>query len=80
MKGQAAAAKNGIQIIRFILVIVILLILPPAVAQAQNWPRFRGPNGQGISHATTIPAKWTQDDYNWKITLPGTGYSSPVVW
>jgi outer membrane protein assembly factor BamB len=55
------------------------VLLTPAV-QGQEWTRFRGPNGQGISHAKTIPVKWTQDDYNWKISLPGGGHSSPVVW
>lgn len=80
MKRRTAPAKICIPVISFILVIVISSILFPSVVQAKDWPRFRGPNGQGLSHATTIPAKWTQDDYNWKITLPGTGYSSPVVW
>ena len=45
-----------------------------------NWPRFRGPNGSGVSDATTIPAQWTETNYNWKVTLPGVGHSSPVVW
>lgn len=47
---------------------------------AQSWTRFRGPNGSGISNATTIPVQWTDKDYNWKITLPGIGHGSPVVW
>jgi outer membrane protein assembly factor BamB len=47
---------------------------------AQEWTRFRGPNGQGVSEATTIPVSWTEDDYNWKTPLPGLGHSSPVVW
>jgi outer membrane protein assembly factor BamB len=51
-----------------------------AGAAEGEWSRFRGPNGTGISPATTIPVKWTQDDYNWKVTLPGTGHSSPVLW
>jgi len=50
------------------------------VAQGENWTRFRGPNGQGLSEAKTIPTKWSERDYNWKISLPGTGHSSPVVW
>lgn len=49
-------------------------------AWADNWPRFRGPNGQGISEAKTIPTKWSPQEYTWKIELPGTGHSSPVVW
>ncbi len=49
-------------------------------AEEGEWSRFRGPNGTGISHATTVPAKWTEQDYNWKVALPGVGHSSPVVW
>ncbi|MEX0724746.1 MAG: PQQ-binding-like beta-propeller repeat protein [Planctomycetaceae bacterium] len=47
---------------------------------AQEWPRFRGPNGTGESEAATIPGRWTDDDYNWNIELPGVGNSSPVLW
>ncbi len=51
-----------------------------AGAGPTDWPRFRGPNGTGISDAKSIPATWTDQDYNWKVALPGTGHSSPVVW
>lgn len=44
-----------------------------------DWSRFRGPNGTGISHAKTVPTKWTESDYNWTIELPGPGHGSPVV-
>ncbi len=47
---------------------------------AQEWTRFRGPNGTGASETKSIPAQWTEDDYNWKVSLPGGGHSSPVVW
>ena len=47
---------------------------------AQEWTRFRGPNGSGISQAKTIPTKWSDNDINWKMELPGTGHSSPVLW
>ncbi|WP_397571797.1 PQQ-binding-like beta-propeller repeat protein [Schlesneria sp. T3-172] len=47
---------------------------------AQEWTRFRGPNGTGESEATTTPATWTSEDYNWNVKLPGLGHSSPVVW
>src|SRR6266404_5295302 len=47
---------------------------------AQEWTRFRGPNGTGISPAKTIPTRITDADINWKIELPGTGHSSPVLW
>ena len=51
-----------------------------AVAQENQWTRFRGPNGTGISDARTIPTQWTNADYNWIEKVPGTGSSSPVVW
>ena len=47
---------------------------------AQEWTRFRGPNGTGISHVETIPTKITDADIQWKVELPGTGHSSPVLW
>ena len=40
----------------------------------------QGPNGSGFSPAKTIPVEWTADDYNWRVALPGKGFSSPVVW
>src|SRR3954468_10505715 len=49
-------------------------------APAQEWTRFRGPNGTGISQAKTIPSNLTAADINWKIELPGVGHSSPVLW
>jgi len=51
-----------------------------SVSQGQEWTRFRGPNGQGISHGQTISVKWTEENYKWKVELPGGGHSSPVVW
>ena len=49
-------------------------------AAADEWTRFRGPNGSGVSAAKTVPARWKESDFNWKIALPGEGNSSPVVW
>ena len=49
-------------------------------ANAQEWTRFRGPNGQGISGAAAIGAQWSEGDYAWKIELAGGGHSSPIVW
>ena len=49
-------------------------------AEGQNWPRFRGPNGSGVSELKGLPLTWTEDDYAWKAELPGIGHSSPVVW
>lgn len=59
---------------------LLWLAVAPFPLTAQEWTRFRGPNGSGISEAQTIPAQWTARDYRWTIDLPGSGISSPVVW
>ena len=56
------------------------LVLLAGPLCGQEWTRFRGPNGTGISSCSTIPVKWSESDYCWKAELPGAGYSSPVVW
>src|SRR5258706_9320271 len=45
---------------------------------AQDWTRFRGPNGTGHSQVKTIPTKITEANILWKNELPRTGHSSPV--
>ena len=49
--------------------------------QAQNWPCFRGPNGDGTSIEKNLPVKWDSvTNVAWKVRVPGIGYSSPVIW
>jgi outer membrane protein assembly factor BamB len=72
------------KIIKFTWLILILLIsASPLLGQLlsnENWPRFRGPNGQGVAAGTSVPVKWDEKDLAWKIKLPGKGHSSPVIW
>src|SRR6185436_11295142 len=49
--------------------------------QAENWPQWRGPKGDGVSSETSVPIQWdTTRNVAWKTTIPGEGHSSPVVW
>lgn len=44
-----------------------------------NWPRWRGPLGNG--HTTAVlPVRWNAASITWKVSLPGIGQSSPIVW
>jgi len=48
---------------------------------AENWPRFRGPTGQGVSTETDLPLEWdAAKNVAWKTPIPGDGWSSPIVW
>src|SRR6185437_5997714 len=64
---------------RFLLLFVTAILTLAQFASAQEWTRFRGPNGTGISQ-TTFPPKFTEKDFAWNITLPGSGHSSPAIW
>jgi outer membrane protein assembly factor BamB len=57
----------------------VILACATVPVPAQEWTRFRGPNGAGQSEAK-IPAKWSDADINWKVELTGSGHSSPVLW
>jgi len=48
---------------------------------AQQWPRWRGPSGQGLANGRGYPDRWSaSENVLWKTMLPGAGNSSPVVW
>lgn len=49
-------------------------------ADDSNWPRWRGPLQDGHSAETGFPSTWSATDVKWKVKLPGSGQSSPVIW
>lgn len=58
---------------------VLLLGLPLRLLSA-DWPRFRGPSGQGLSEERDLPLEWDAErNIRWKTQVPGEGWSSPVV-
>lgn len=60
-----------------------LLILTSAcsIAVAENWPRWRGPDGLGVAMAGEYPTEFSAEkNISWKVELPGRGSSTPVVW
>ena len=59
---------------------MLLVGLCAAAVGAQEWTRFRGPDGTGIGRADGIPARIDESSYAWKVNLPGPGHSSPVLW
>lgn len=53
----------------------------PGSLTQNNWPRFRGPNGQGHSSESELPIHWNStSNIAWKTAIPGEGWSSPIVW
>jgi outer membrane protein assembly factor BamB len=45
-----------------------------------DWAYWRGPNATGVARGDA-PLRWSDtDNIRWKATIPGRGFSSPVVW
>ena len=66
-----------------LLKIIVLLLITNFIleSQAQNWPCWRGPNGDGTSIETQVPVHWDSvTNVVWKSKMPGIGYSSPIIW
>ena len=84
-KAGRAAEKADLMFIsyatsnRLLILTILLLAWKTALATAENWPEFRGPTGQGLSSATSLPVKWDRTNVRWKVPIPGKGWSSPIV-
>jgi outer membrane protein assembly factor BamB len=47
------------------------------------WPRFRGPDGSGVSAYANLPETWdgaAGTNVLWKVEVPLPGNNSPVIW
>ncbi len=59
--------------------LAVLIAVGSVVGAAENWTRFRGPNGTGVSTATNLPVEFgPSKNVKWKAALPN-GHSSPVL-
>jgi outer membrane protein assembly factor BamB len=46
----------------------------------EDWSQFRGPNADGHVQNDIVPEKWSDtESVVWKVSIPGLGWSSPVI-
>jgi outer membrane protein assembly factor BamB len=70
LRTDAGAAANG-----------DVQMVPPDGDGVKYWPRWRGPSGQGVVADGDYPDKWSDsDNVRWKVEVPGSGNSSPIIW
>jgi outer membrane protein assembly factor BamB len=51
-----------------------------SIANADDWPAWRGPSANGISNEKVSPTTWsTEQNVKWKLPLDGEGNSTPIV-
>jgi len=56
----------------------LVIIVGAGLGAAENWVRFRGPNGTGVSAAKDVPVEFgPAQNVKWKAAVP-PGHSSPV--
>ncbi len=59
---------------------VLVGALAAASSLAADWPQWRGPNFDGSSPETGLPATWSRTDgIAWSAPLPGPGDATPVI-
>ncbi len=66
------------------LAVALTAVSSSAEAQAQptqNWPKWRGPLDTGVAPTADPPLRWSEtDNLKWKVSVPGFGTSTPIIW
>lgn len=66
---------------RILLVLAVSLCTTPST-DAENWPGWRGPRGDGTSTSQSVPISWdatSGKNLLWKTPLTAEGHSSPII-
>ena len=60
--------------------ILVAILCICSIANANDWPQFRGPSGNATASDSDPPTTWSDsENIVWKTALPGRGASSPIV-
>jgi len=60
--------------------VLLSLFLGSAAGLSANWPEWRGPSRDGVSHETNLPSRWSPSGENLAWRLPFGGRSAPVAF
>jgi outer membrane protein assembly factor BamB len=64
---------------RPLLALAVLLPVFASTTQADDWPQFRGPGGNGIV-AGNLPTEWSAEkNVTWKANVEGVAWSCPII-
>lgn len=61
---------------------LLVLVFGAGLASAgENWPQWRGPEGNGTTDAEGLAVTWSEtENIIWRTPLPGWSGATPVVW
>lgn len=61
--------------------VVALLLIFSFPSPADDWPQWRGPDGNSVAPDGNYPTTFSNtENVLWKAKLPGVGSSTPAVW
>lgn len=65
---------------RMRILLSITLLSSAAFAADDDWPKWRGPDDDGMARGAA-PVEWSESsNIAWKVPITGRGFSSPVIW
>jgi outer membrane protein assembly factor BamB len=73
---------------QLIFTVLVILLCASSIVNAQikperQWTAYRGYLSSGVLDDTNLPESFNPEksiNIKWKVTLPGLGHSSPVIW
>ena len=61
--------------------LLILMFVAGSVAQAGDWPHWRGPYFNGSADEKNLPSDWSQTEgIAWSVDLAGSSAATPIIW
>jgi outer membrane protein assembly factor BamB len=65
--------------------LIVVAVLACATGNSRSlagddWPGWRGPNGNGSVTTGSYPTAWNVEGVSWKFALPGKGSSTPIIY
>jgi outer membrane protein assembly factor BamB len=59
---------------------ILAFVLTLSVAQATDWPQWRGPYFNGSTDEKDLPSNWSQtENIAWSVDLPGSSAATPII-
>jgi outer membrane protein assembly factor BamB len=75
-----ARSLQAARVIALGMIIGLTLVDGGNAIAADDWPQFRGPDGDGRAKSKKLPVTWNETNgVRWKTPIHGRGWSSPVI-
>ena len=60
---------------------LVFVLVAISIAQAGNWPHWRGPYFNGSTDEKNLPSNWSQtENIAWSVDLAGCSAATPIIW